>query len=132
MLKNKYSFSQIQGRSILGALLLSLSLSSFSANIHGDNFKIEAIPISDNVSALIRLLCYQGNSIIVASNSKGSDMLVVEKSNCKKDEVKEYSYVFATRLNKNLTGIFRSAEIGGYKITIYSAKGQAPVLALGG
>ena len=81
--------------------------------------QIVAQPISDEFAQRSKLLFKETDDTIRGYIKQGQ----IDK---------EYSYVFATRLNKNLTGIFRSAEIGGYKITIYSAKGQAPVLALGG
>jgi hypothetical protein len=122
----------IKGRFILALLLILGSLSVFAADTDDSDFKIKAKPVGKNVTALVRLLCYQGNSVIVVSNSKGSDMVVVDRSSCKKNEVQEYSYVFTSRLGKDYSGIFRSVKIGGYNIIIYSSKGQAPVLTLAG
>ena len=83
--------------------------------------------ISKNVSAILRVLCFEEDLYFHASNIKGSDMAFLKENACESNGVIEYNFIQAQQLG-NSTGIIRKYAHSGKDIIIYSGKGQAPVV----
>jgi hypothetical protein len=128
-----YKYISAFNRIALGPMLTSIfilwSSASLSENIQGDSFEIGSIPMSKNISAVIRLMCFDNDSIIIVSNTLGSDAVVVASDSCGSNDVTDYKFIFAEKLKTSSSGIMRKVEIKNHVISVYSAKGQAPVIS---
>lgn len=113
----------------LFGLILSLIITpNISAKLFIESdFKVPSMAISKNVSAILRVLCFEEDLYFHASNIKGSDMAFLKENACESNGVIEYNFIQAQQLG-NSTGIIRKYAHSGKDIIIYSGKGQAPVV----
>lgn len=112
------------------ALFVIIFVSSVtqSSDKPSNSFEIDSIPISNNISVLIRLVCFENDNLVIASNTYGSDAIVVGRDSCDTNNVVGYDFIFAKKLKKYSSGIIRQVTIEEYIVSIYSAKGQAPAI----
>jgi hypothetical protein len=112
----------------LMVIIIFVSSVAKSSDSASKSFEIDAIPIGNNISVLIRLVCFENDSFVIASNTYGSDAIVVATNSCSQNDVAGYDFIFAKKLKKDSSGIIRQINIEEYIVSIYSAKGQAPVI----
>ena len=129
MYKYISAFNRIALGPMLASVFILWSTASLSENTQVDSFEIDSIPMSKNISAVIRLMCFNNDSIIIVSNTLGSDAVVVASDSCGSNEVTDYKFIFAEKLKKSSSGIMRKVEIKNHVIYVYSAKGKAPVIS---
>ncbi len=129
MYKTITPFNRVGLGPMLISMLIFWSCVSFSENAQSDSFEVGSIPMNKNISAVIRLVCFDNDSVIVVSNTLGSDAAVVASDNCGPNNVKDYNFIFAEKLKSGSSGIMRKVQIKSHVISVYSAKGQAPVIA---
>ena len=100
-------------------------------------FKVPSVPIDKNTSSIIRVVCMNSEAYILLSNSEGSDFVSFEEdgSNCGSSSsevtqpskfISEVSFIGASSIAKNESGIFRTHCVNGYEFLSYSQKGKAP------
>lgn len=129
MSKHIKLFNGIGTRVMLISVLILWSSASLSESTQVDSLEIGSIPMSKDMSAVIRLVCFDNDSIIIASNTFGSDAILVASDSCTSNDVNAYNFIFAEKLKEASSGIMRKVEIKNHVISVYSAKGQAPVIA---
>ncbi|MAH73438.1 MAG: hypothetical protein CBC09_05400 [Cellvibrionales bacterium TMED49] len=109
-------------------IIIFVSSITQSSDKPSSSFEIDSIPISNNISVLIRLVCFENDSLIIASNTYGSDAILVNRNSCGANDVVSYDFIFAKKLKKDSSGIIRKLAIEGHTVSIYSAKGKAPAI----
>lgn len=118
-------------------LLLIVTTDTEAAIFNGQTFKVPSVPIDKNISAIIRVVCIDSEAYILISNSEGSDFVSFEEdgSNCGSSSSKvtqpskfisEVSFIGASSIATNESGIFRTHCVNGYEFLSYSQKGKAP------
>lgn len=105
----------------------------FSLNVNSElkienSLEIPSVPISKSISAIVRVVCFETNTYVLASNSHGSDMELVSASSCESNEVLEYSFIFGESLGSNSSGIMREIVLNEEKFVVYSPKGKSPII----
>lgn len=121
---------KILNKVALGVLVL-ISLNINSELKVENSLEIPSVPISKSISAIIRVVCFQTNTLVLASNSYGSDMELVSDSSCELNEVLEYSFIFGESLGSNTSGIMREIVLNEKKFIVYSPKGKSPIIVRG-
>tara|TARA_B100001059_G_scaffold233858_1_gene274897 strand:+ start:2843 stop:3220 length:378 start_codon:yes stop_codon:yes gene_type:complete len=114
-------------------LIISISLLlSFSLNAQQEtnDLNIQSIPITKNVSAILRTICFEGDKYILVSNSNGSDIEYLDSLECNKNGVTDYSFIFSKVIPSGTSGVVRKIDINGQNIIIYSGKNIAPTLTI--
>tara|TARA_Y100000389_G_C17003758_1_gene290763 strand:- start:57 stop:434 length:378 start_codon:yes stop_codon:yes gene_type:complete len=114
-------------------LIISISLLfSFSLNAQQEtnDLNIQSIPITKNVSAILRTICFEGDKYILVSNSNGSDIEYLNSLECNKNGVTDYSFIFSKVIPSGTSGVVRKIDINGQNIIIYSGKNIAPTLTI--
>ena len=114
-------------------LIISISLLlSFSLNAQQEtnDLNIQSIPITKNVSAKLRTICFEGDKYILVSNSNGSDIEYLDSLECNKNGVTDYSFIFSKVIPSGTSGVVRKIDINGQNIIIYSGKNIAPTLTI--
>ena len=127
-MRENHTFLTKLGRNIVLLIIVFVSSVTQSSDQPSTSFEIDSIPISNNISVLIRLVCFENDSLVIASNTYGSDAIVVSRNNCGANDVVGYDFIFAKKLKKESSGIIRQVMIEDYIVSIYSAKGQAPTI----
>ena len=99
----------------LGIIFSISSLVSIQAQENiGSFFRIPSNNVSDGTSFLIRSVCYGTERIIIASNSKGADVLQLGDipgiTSCTNSQVEQVLNVNAEYAGKNTSGILRISE----------------------
>lgn len=127
-------FKQTQNfmKKIKSKLIISMSLLfSFGLNAQQENndLNIQSIPMTKNVSAILRIICFEGDKYILASNANGSDIGYLNSSDCN-NGVTDYSFVFSKVIQSGTSGVVRKIDIDGQNIIIYSGKNIAPTLTI--
>lgn len=86
-------------RIALGPMIISIfilwSSASLCESTQGDSFEIGSIPMSEDISAVIRLMCFDNDSVIIVSNTLGSDAVMVANDSCGSNDVTDYKFIFA-------------------------------------
>lgn len=121
---------KILNKVALGVLVL-ISLNINSELKVENSLEIPSVPISKSISAIIRVVCFQTNTLVLASNSYGSNMELVSDSSCESNEVLEYSFIFGESLGSNTSGIMREIVLNEKKFIVYSPKGKSPIIVRG-
>ena len=114
-------------------LIISMSLLfSFGLNAQQEtnDLNIQSIPITKNVSAILRTICFEGDKYILVSNSNGSDIEYLDSLECNKNGVTDYSFIFSKVIPSGTSGVVRKIDINGQNIIIYSGKNIAPTLTI--
>lgn len=114
-------------------LIISISLLfSFSLNAQQEtnDLNIQSIPITKNVSAILRTICFEGDKYVLVSNSNGSDIEYLNSLECNKNGVTDYSFIFSKVIPSGTSGVVRKIDINGQNIIIYSGKNIAPTLTI--
>jgi hypothetical protein len=114
-------------------LIRSMSLLfSFGLNAQQEtnDLNIQSIPITKNVSAILRTICFEGDKYILVSNSNGSDIEYLNSLDCNKNGVTDYSFIFSKVIPSGTSGVVRKIDINGQNIIIYSGKNIAPTLTI--
>ena len=114
-------------------LIISMSLLfSFGLNAQQEtnDLNIQSIPITKNVSATLRTICFEGDKYILVSNSNGSDIEYLNSLDCNKNGVTDYSFIFSKVIPSGTSGVVRKIDINGQNIIIYSGKNIAPTLTI--
>ena len=119
-------------KSLNSILTISISLlSSFGLNAQeSDDLSIQSIPITKNVSAILRTICFEGDKCILASNENGSDIEYLNSLDCDNNGVTDYSFIFSKVIQSGTSGIVRKIDVDGQNIIIYSGKNVAPTLTI--
>ena len=117
----------------LGIIFSISSLVSIQAQENiGSFFRIPSNNVSDGTSFLIRSVCYGTERIIIASNSKGADVLQLGDipgiTSCTNSQVEQVLEVNAEYAGKNTSGILRKHCIAGYSIQSYTPVNGHPSL----
>ena len=118
-------------------LPLILTTNIEAAIFTSQTFKVPSVPIDKNTSSIIRVVCMNSEAYILLSNSEGSDFVSFEEdgSNCGSSSsevtqpskfISEVSFIGASSIAKNESGIFRTHCVNGYEFLSYSQKGKAP------
>ena len=108
-----------------------------AAIFNSQTFKVPSVPIDKNTSAIIRVVCMNSEAYVLISNSEGSDFSSFEEdgSNCRSSGsevsepskfISEVSFIGASSIANNESGIFRTHCVNGYEFLSYSQKGKAP------
>ena len=121
---------KILNKVALGILVL-ISLNINSELKVANSLEIPSVPISKSISAIVRVVCFQTNTLVLASNSYGSDMELISDSSCESNEVLEYSFIFGESLGSNTSGIMREIVLNEKKFIVYSPKGKSPIIVGG-
>lgn len=121
---------KILNKSILG-IIVFISLNINSELKIENSLEIPSVPISKSISAIVRVVCFQTNTFVLASNSYGSDMELVSDSSCESNEVLEYSFIFGESLGSTSSGIMREIVLNEKKFIVYSPKGKSPIIVGG-
>ena len=114
-------------------LIISMGLLfSFGLNAQQEtnDLNIQSIPITKNVSAILRTICFEGDKYILASNANGSDIEYLNSSDCNKNGVTDYSFIFSKVIPSGTSGVVRKIDINGQNIIIYSGKNISPTLTI--
>jgi len=114
-------------------LIISMGLLfSFGLNAQQEtnDLNIQSIPITKNVSAILRTICFEGDKYILASNANGSDIEYLNSSDCNNNGVTDYSFIFSKVIQSGTSGVVRKIDINGQNIIIYSGKNIAPTLTI--
>lgn len=117
-MKNKFKFP---------ILFFLLSSSNF-IDAQDADLNIQSIPISKNVSAILRTICFEGDKYILASNAYGSDIGYLNSSECDNNGVMDYKFVFSKSIEPATSGVIREIIIDQLKIIVYSGKKAAPTI----
>tara|TARA_B100000886_G_scaffold29127_1_gene18427 strand:- start:552 stop:926 length:375 start_codon:yes stop_codon:yes gene_type:complete len=112
---------------ILPILFFLLSSSNF-IDAQDAELNIQSIPISKNVSAILRTICFEGDKYILASNAYGSDIEYLNSSECNNNGITDYKFVFSKSIQPETSGVIREIIIDQQKIIVYSGKKAAPTI----
>ena len=114
--------------------ILSVSCLLISTYLTSDNIKntleINSLSIDKNISGIIRVICFKINTMLLVSNSKGSDLKLVKQNNCSDDGVLDYDFIYAKKIPSNVSGLIREIEIAGVNLIVYSGKNKPPSITV--
>lgn len=112
---------------ILTIIIFSISLDSQAKLFVENDFKLPSIAISKNISSILRIICFEADLYVHASNLKGSDMELLKENACIEDGVVEYNFIQSENIGDS-TGIIRKLKYDNKNIVLYSGKGSSPTI----
>ena len=115
------------------SLILLIPFNSSAEIELKSEYQIPAISINKNISLVIRVLCFDGEIVVMASNARGADLAPANEP-CRKEgeysvnQTLDQKLVYGKNLPPNTTGFMRRFLIKDKYYLVYSGKSGKPVI----